>query len=134
MNEEGIKCPACGLLVPDLTDEEKDKPVAVYEKCPRCRKWNWLLRCLVLVAVMIALVIGIWFRFGWMKWIGLVGLISTILGAFFLGTGYQRILVSIGTWGSYKQVEKYLPSLTQKIRMGIILLVLGFLMQAIYLA
>lgn len=61
-----------------------------------------------------------------------IGLSLDIWGAFFLAVGYmERIMVWIGSLGAHDAVRVYLPRQTWRVRIGVILLVLGFVGQSL---
>ena len=129
------RCPACGSLV-DVSEHDRNKPAMLYEACWRCRLWSKFLlffTAFVFLAVCAFEVLA--FKVGGLdlgRLVSSIGLSLDIWGAFFLAVGYtERIMVWIGSLGAHDAVRVYLPRQTWRVRIGVILLVLGFVGQSL---
>ncbi|MBO8129793.1 MAG: hypothetical protein H0Z39_11480 [Peptococcaceae bacterium] len=107
--------------------------MVIVSKCPD------LPECAMLfyIAVGATLIIIIAFlvkaeKYNWKNLINELGLVLDVWGGYLISTGFMdRVLCAIGTWGGGEVVEKYLPRQTRRLRLGLILLIIGFVGQAL---
>ncbi|TSC92151.1 MAG: hypothetical protein CEN91_555 [Candidatus Berkelbacteria bacterium Licking1014_85] len=130
-------CPVCGKQIYKKC-LNPDRPVDIYDHCPRCKKWGLFFNIAILMfnRILIMTIILLIARLFWVfkeiplkTFISSTGLIFDITGAVYLIGQLDRSLSAIGIWDAHKITGKELPIHSKRIRWGIILLVIGFIFQ-----
>lgn len=132
------ECPVCGKEV-EGSESIIDRPLDILDRCKHCPKWNKGLFYFTLVSSLIVfslILIHLWQinTFGqsipWKSIIGLTGLFLDVWGAYFISTGFlDRVLAAIGIWGGAP--KEFLPKQTWRVRRGLMLMITGFVFQAL---
>jgi len=96
----------------------------------RNRRLNWLLIFAIIASIVVVVILIM--NFAVKSLIQIIGLLSGIWGAFLLATDYtDEMFSNVGYYGSAKPVAELLEKQTKRRKLGIFLLILGFLIQGI---
>jgi hypothetical protein len=119
-------CKTCGKKLSDAESNTEK-----FRDCKKCRTINLIVLSFVALSVILILFLGAYHCTR--NWLGLIGFIFDIIGAYLLATGYLETMVQAasGFGGGGDIIRNLKGRHSFKIWSGLIFLILGFLFQAI---
>lgn len=128
------ECPAC--LTPTKLDQaQRGAVVAVYERCQTCNRWHWGLGTAATLAAFFTLLFAIWAYMdsGIFSALNSVGVLLTIFGGYLIFGKLELLLLMGTTIGGfhYEDHKQVLKRETCRARVGLILVIVGLLIQAL---
>lgn len=132
-----VRCSACNSKF-FVTEAVSGKPVEIYEHCWTCRRWNKAFEILAYCFLLFSIaIVGLWLLIhkkidiSLSSSLSVFGLAFDIAGVVFLLGNLEKVLISAGVRGAHTVISKELPKHVRKTRAGLILVILGFVLQLV---